>query len=380
MVPRFRIGLDARLTFYTRGGIAAYISQLAARLPALDAENEYIIIHSRKARDTLPMPANARRLSSFTPAHHRLERLALGAELWPHRLSLLHSPDFIPPHGAFRSVITIHDLTFLRYPQFLTAESRRYYNDQIHAAVQRADAILADSEATRADVIDLLDTPSHKVTTVHLAADSRFAPRPAEAVAADRARLGLPSDYLLFVGTFEPRKNVSGLLNAYAILPPDSPPLMLAGNTGWLFDEVEALVTQLGLTDRVRFVPDVPADDLPTLYQGASALVLPSHYEGFGLPVLEAFACGTPVIAADRASLPEIAGDAAALCDPDNPASIAHAIQRVLSDSSYRQSLIAKGFTRVKDFSWDKCARDTLHVYQAVLKDERHLHLPQVQV
>ncbi|MBI3177666.1 MAG: glycosyltransferase family 1 protein, partial [Chloroflexi bacterium] len=100
MAPRFRIGLDARLTFYTRGGIAAYIRQLAALLPALDAENEYIIIHSRKARDTLPMPANARRLSSITPAHHRWERLALGAELWPHRLSLLHSPDFIPPHGA----------------------------------------------------------------------------------------------------------------------------------------------------------------------------------------------------------------------------------------------------------------------------------------
>ncbi|MBI3176558.1 MAG: glycosyltransferase family 4 protein, partial [Chloroflexi bacterium] len=263
-----------------------------------------------------------------------------------------------------------HDLTFLRYPQFLTAESRRYYNDQIVAAAQRADAILADSEATRTDVINLLDAPSHKVTTVHLAADSRFAPLPAEAVAADRARLGLPSDYLLFVGTFEPRKNVSGLLNAYAILPPDAPPLMLAGNTGWLFDEVEALVTQLGLSDRVRFVPDVPADDLPALYRGASALVLPSHYEGFGLPVLEAFACGTPVIAADRASLPEIAGDAAALCDPDDPAGIAHAIQTVLSDSAYSAALIAKGFTRAKSFSWDKCARETLNVYRRTMKNE----------
>src|SRR3990172_3127390 len=147
-MPSMRIGLDARLTYYAHGGISNYIRHLAPTLPALDPANEYVIFHSRKARESLPVPANARRADCRTPAHHRFERFALGVELLPHRLDLLHSLDFIPPHGPFRSVITIHDLTFLRYPQFLTAESRRYYNDQIHAAVQRADAILTDSDAT----------------------------------------------------------------------------------------------------------------------------------------------------------------------------------------------------------------------------------------
>lgn len=366
-MPGMRIGLDARLTHYTRGGISNYIRHLAAGLPALDPANEYLIFHSRKARESLPAPANARRADCWTPSHHRLERLALGLELLPRGLGLLHSPDFIPPRGKFRSVITIHDLTFLHYPQFLTADSRRYYNDQIRAAVQRADAILADSDATRDDVLELLRVPPGKVTTVHLAPDGRFRPIPAGAVDAAAARHNLPKPYLLFVGTFEPRKNVSGLLTAYTLLPADAPPLVLVGNKGWLFDETLARVRELGLSGRVRFIQDLPADDLPALYCGAALLALPSHYEGFGLPVLEAFACGAPVVIADRASLPEIAGDAAALCNPDDPASIAHALCAVLDDSAHRDSLIARGFARVNDFSWDKCARETLAVYRTVM-------------
>ncbi|MBI3244091.1 MAG: glycosyltransferase family 4 protein [Chloroflexi bacterium] len=364
-----KIGLDARLTYYTRGGIAFYIRQLAATLPGLDPANDYLIFHSRKASETLTLPAgaNARRADCWTPAHHRLERLALGVELLPQGLSLLHSPDFIPPLGLFRSVITIHDLTFLRYPQFLTAQSRRYYNDQIHEAVKRADAILTDSNATRADVLELLGVAADKVVTVHLAPDPIFQPRPGEAVEPAPARLNLPQRYLLFVGTFEPRKNVPGLLTAYAQLPLDAPPLVLAGNKGWLFDDVVALIDKLQLKDRVYFRPDFAAADLPALYHGAIALVLPSHYEGFGLPVLEAFACGTPVVIANRASLPEIAGGAAALCNPDDPASIVGAIESILSDSAYRLSLIAKGHARVKDFSWEKCARETLAVYRKVI-------------
>jgi glycosyltransferase involved in cell wall biosynthesis len=366
--PR-RIGLDARLTYYTRGGISNYIRHLAAELPANDPVNEYLVLHSRKARESLSMPGNARRVNCWTPAHHRFERAALGIEILPHRLHLLHSPDFIPPHTRARVVITVHDLTFLHYPQFLTAGSRRYYNDQIRAAVKRADAILTDSDATRNDVLELLHVPADKLTTVHLAPDPQFQPQPLDRVAAVTARHNLSPGYLLFVGTFEPRKNVSALLTAYAQLPADSPPLVLVGNTGWLFAETMQRVNELNLTSRIKFLTDVPGDDLPALDSGASLLVLPSHYEGFGLPVLEAFACGTPVVIADRASLPEIAGAAAALCNPDDPASIAHAIQTILTDSTLRTSLVAKGFERVKDFSWQKCARETLSVYRHVLQN-----------
>jgi glycosyltransferase involved in cell wall biosynthesis len=364
-VPPLRIGLDARLTYYTRGGIANYIRHLTETLPALDPANHYFILQSRKAHE--PLPANARPIECWTPAHHRLERAALGLELLPHRLHLLHSPDFIPPHGPFRSVITIHDLTFLRYPQFLTADSRRYYNDQIQAAAQRADFILTDSAATQNDVLEWLPVSAGKVVTVHLAPDPQYQPQPAAHVAAVTAKHQLPNSYLLFVGTFEPRKNILGLLTAFAQLPADTPPLVLVGNQGWLFDETRQRVNELKLNDRVKFLQDVPGADLPALYSGAAVFILPSHYEGFGLPVLEAMACGTPVVIANRASLPEIAGGAAALCDPDDPASLAHAIETVLSDSTYRQDLIAQGLARVKDFSWEKCARETLTVYRRVV-------------
>ena len=363
-----RIGLDARLTHYTHGGIANYCRHLVEILPALDPANEYFIIHMRKARPSLPMPANARRLNCFTPAHHRRERTALGLELLPHRLHLLHSPDFIPPRGSFRSVITVHDLTFLRYPLFLTPESRRYYNDQIRAAVQQADVILTDSHATRSDVLNLLPVPPARAVTVYLAPDPQYQPQPAARVQAVTARYQIPSGYLLFVGTFEPRKNIPNLLTAYAQLPPDTPPLVLAGNKGWLFDETLTRVNELKLNARVKFLQDVATDDLPALYCGASLFVLPSHYEGFGLPVLEAFACGTPVVIANRASLPEIAAAAAEQCNPDDPAGIAQAIQNVLNNSEHRQTLIAKGFARAKEFSWEKCAKETLKVYRSVLE------------
>ena len=368
-VPPAKIGLDARLTFYTRGGIAHYIRRLAESLPGLDPGNQYFVLHSRRAPDPLPLPANAHRVECWTPAHHRLERAFLGLELLPHRFRLLHSPDFIPPHGRFRSVITVHDLTFLHYPQFLTAESRRYYNGQIRAAVDRADFILTDSDATRTDLLNLLGVPPAKAITVYLAADPRFSPQPAERVAVLADRYGLPQSYVLFVGTFEPRKNVAGLLSAYAQLSPSAPPLVLAGNTGWLFDDAHRRVQDLGLSGRVKFLADLPGEELPALYSGAAAFCLPSYYEGFGLPLLEALACGVPAVVADRASLPEIAGGAAALCNPDDPASIAQALEKVLGDTDYRRSLVHRGHDRVKQFTWDKCARETLAVYKKALGD-----------
>jgi glycosyltransferase involved in cell wall biosynthesis len=362
-----RLGLDARLTVYTAGGISNYIRRLAAELPALDPANEYLILHSRKAREPLAMPPNARRADCWTPSHHRLERAALAVELWPRRLDLLHSPDFIPPlDGRWRSVITVHDLTFLHYPEFLTAESRRYYNGQIRAAVRRADAILADSRATRDDLVALLGVPEGEITVIHLAPDAGFAPQPPEAVRAARQRHGLPGEYLLFVGTLEPRKNVDGLLRALALLP-QAPPLVLAGRSGWLFDATRALIAELELGGRVHLLEDFPSGDLPALYSGAAALVLPSHYEGFGLPALEAMACGTPVVIADRASLPEIAGEAALRVQPNDPASIAQAVERVLTDTACRETLRSRGLARAQEFSWRRTAEETLAVYRRLL-------------
>lgn len=368
-----RIGIDARLTYYSQAGIAQYIQHLIRALPALDAINNYIILYSRKDRRNLAEGANQHRAICWTPAHHRLERLALAVEILPCRLDLLHSPDFIPPHGRwYRSVITVHDLTFLHYPGFLTADSRRYYNDQIEDAVQHAHHILADSEATRADLLNLLDVPPEKVTTVLLAANEQFRPISTEAVKDFRARYNLPQEYILFVGTFEPRKNIGGLLHACQLLRTslaDAPALVIAGQPGWLYEETLALIDSLGLGDHVIRAESIAFDDLPALYTGASVFCLPSFYEGFGLTALEAMACGAPIVVAERASLVEVGGDAALFVDPQSPESIADALRRVLTDSTLAADLRRRGLTQAARFNWQETAHQTLAVYKRVLEE-----------
>lgn len=364
-----RLGLDVRLTYYTRGGIAKYAARLAAELPRLAPEHAHV--HFYRRGHTEVFSAQAQRVDCWTPAHHRLETLALGVEAWPRRLDLLHSPDFIPPRfGARRSVITVHDLAFLRYPQFLTAESRRYYNDQIRYAVRRAHAIAADSGATRDDLVERLGAPAEKITVIHLGLDPDFRPSPQPAVAAALAGRGLTPGYVLFVGTLEPRKNVPGLLRAYARLraaAPDAPPLVLAGWRGWLFDETLGLAARLNLTPHVRWLEDFPPAQLPALYSGAGVCVLPSHYEGFGFPVLEAMGCEVPVVIADRSSLPEIAGEAALKVDPDDAEALAAALRRALEDNALRADLIRRGRENIARFTWEKTARETLALYRRVL-------------
>ena len=369
-----RIAIDARLTYYRQGGIASYSDHLARELPALDPEPRYLLLHSRKHADALaaPPPApNAERAALWTPCHHRFEAYTLAAELLPRRLDLLHSPDFIPPRaGARRYVITVHDLNFLRYPDFLTAESRRYYNGQIARAVRQAHHILADSEATKADLVNLLGVLPGRVTVHWLGVEPIFAPQPPEVVAALRARLDLPGAYLLFVGTFEPRKNLPGLLRAYRLLLadlPDAPPLVIAGRRGWLYEDAFGLVQELGLSARVRWLEGAPDADLPALYSGAAALVVPSFYEGFGLPALEAMACGAPVVASDRSSLPEVVGSAAVLVNPDDAASIAEGMRAALTDSALRERLIRAGLARAREFTWRRTAAIALGVYRSVL-------------
>jgi glycosyltransferase involved in cell wall biosynthesis len=362
------IGIDARLTHYQRGGISMYTRRLVRALESLDNENRYTVFHSRQATESLVK--RFRHANLWTPCHHRLERIALSVELARFNLDLLHSPDFIPPlHGARRHIITVHDLNFLYYPQFLTAESRRYYNDQINAAVQQADHILADSAATCRDVVEKLNVPADKITVHMLGVDESFRPLPAEALEPYRQQLDLPPEYLLFVGTFEPRKNIAGLLRAYQLLLdqlPDAPPLVLAGNRGWLFDETVQQIAQMQLDKHILWRENVPQAALPALYNMASALVSPSFYEGFGFPAVEAMACGTVPIVSNRASLPEVVGDVGALVDPDDPTTIAAAIYRALTDSAWTTSVQAAGLARAAMFTWENTARITLSVYNAV--------------
>jgi glycosyltransferase involved in cell wall biosynthesis len=206
----------------------------------------------------------------------------------------------------------------------------------------------------------------------HLAADAHFRSLPPEDITPVLARYGLEPGYLLFVGTWEPRKNLPGLLEALAQLHArgEKRVLVIAGRPGWLYDEVFARVQSLHLEPWVRFIEQIPGADLPSLYNGALLLAMPSFYEGFGLPALEALQCGTPVVVADRASLPEVVGDAGLLIDPDDPTTITDACWRIAHDAALRARLQAAGQDQVSAFTWEETARRTLEVYRRVLNRE----------
>lgn len=365
-----RIGIDGRLPHYQVGGISKYVILLIRTLAALDESDEFIIFHSRKENESLVPNSskNFMRANLITPCHHRFERWTLGAELIPHSLRVLHSPDFIPPqYGANRFIITVHDLNFIYYPDFLTTESRRYYNDQIMWAVEKADHILADSNYTRSDLTSNLGVDPEKITTIHLAADPIFSTKTSlSEVKATLDRYKLPEDFLLFVGTLSPRKNLATLLKSFAQLTKEESldlPLVLVGSRGWLYEKMYDQIVQLGIRHLVRFIDSANDLELVHFYRSASLLALPSYYEGFGLPVLEAMHCGCPVLASDRASLPEVAGDAAILLDPDDVDGWSQAISDVLSDSNMGEKLIKAGIKQAKRFSWKNTAEQTLKVY-----------------
>jgi glycosyltransferase involved in cell wall biosynthesis len=365
------IAIDARLPAYQMGGISQYVLHLLPALAAIDEENQYTILHSRKdGRSHLP-PAGRRfqRRNLWTPCHHRWERWTLSLEVWRHRPDVLHSPDFIPPlFGVRRRVITVHDLNFLYYPEFLTADSLRYYAGQIAWAVRQANHVLADSEQTRHDLLERLGTPPEKVTAVPLAANPIYSHTFAAAdVSRTLARYGLPRDFILFVGTLEPRKNVPGLLRAYHRLRQETgldPLLVLVGGKGWLYEEIFEIVDQLALRPCVKHLAGLTDVELAHLYTAAALLALPSHYEGFGLPPLEAMWCGCPVVSSNRASLPEVVGEAGILLEPDDLDGWVSAMHLLLADSETRQRLVAAGRRQAQRFTWARTAAATLRVYR----------------
>ena len=359
------IGIDARLTHYRAGGTSTYIRALLAEF-AQDSTNRYTVIQSRK--QTKPIVAGLRHVKAWTPPHHRLERLALSAELLRLRLDVLHSPDFIPPYrGARRHVITVHDLAFLLYPDQMTDESKRYYNGQIHAAVRQADHILSVSEATRQDLIRLLDVPDDKITVQYHGVEPAFQPLLDSQITPTLRDYRLNAGYFLFVGTIGPRKNIPGLLAGYAQLCEqfkDAPPLVIAGEIGWLADD---LMKAIHNADGVIYLGGVAWRDFPVLYNGARALLLPSHYEGFGLPALEAMACGVIPVVSDRSSLPEVTGGVGLLIDPDEPDSIRDALARILTaDAAWLTQQREAALGRAGQFTWTRSAAVAREVYTKV--------------
>ena len=365
------IGIDARLAFYTRAGIGQYTLRLVQALANAFPEDRFTLLQDRRIPQPLVDAPNVAAARCLVPSHHRMEQLLL--PLYRNRLQaeVFHSPDFIPPLRAKGPmVITIHDLAFLIYPHFLTKESARYYG-QIDRAVHRADAIIAVSESTKHQLVRMLGVAEDKITVIYEAADPLFRPKDRQAALKHvRALYDLPDEFILFVSTIEPRKNVSGLLRAYRRLRDDyklTPGLVLVGAPGWLSDDVHALVEALDLRSACHFLGRVSGPDLLDLYNSARCLVHPAFYEGFGLTPLEAMACGTPVIVSNISSLPEVVGDAALLVDPQDDQEITVAMWRLLTDPLLWDELRAKGLRRAKAFSWQRAAEQTMGVYGTVL-------------
>ena len=376
-----RIGIDARLMFHQPAGISRYTGHLLHALADNNSTDEFLTFQHRKHRAPLITQANFRRATLYTPVHHRLEQWLLPLELSRFALDLIHCTDFIPPlHSAIPAVITVHDLAFLHWPHFLTIDSAAYYG-QIDRAVKHARHIIVPSESTKKDLIRLLGAPDEKVSVIYEAADSSFQPLPLEATRQEVQNLyKVPESYILFVGTIEPRKNVNGLLQAFHHLRAKynitDTNLVIAGGHGWLYEETLELVNRLNLQNCTFFVGRVPDENLRKLYVGARCHIHPAHYEGFGLPPLEAMACGTPTIVSNVSSLPEVVGDAALLVDPNNPEEIAVAMQRLLVDEQLHAELRHKGLQRARCFSWELAARSTLEVYHKVV-NERPVPIPQ---
>ena len=379
-----RLGLDARLLAYNRGGIARYITSLGHALAALPTPEPFadlVAIYHRKDR-TRALAATTgaasgtgswQGLTAWTPPHHRLERYALALELAPRGLDLLHSPDHVPSGaGRARSVVTVHDLSFLLYPETHSAASRRYYA-QIAWTVERADRIIAVSEATKRDLVREVGADPNRIRVVYEAATfnagrSRTLPRRRSAV---EQAPPFAQPYVLSVqAAIEPRKNIPRLIEAFAQVRRAHPALRLvvAGGPGADEPVVRAAVARHDLTAAVDFPGVLPERLLQASYRGALALAYPSLYEGFGLPLLEAMTVGTPVIASRVSSLPEVAGDAALLVDPFDVDALAGALEQVAGDPALRADLAARGFRRVRRFSWERAAQETLAVYREALE------------
>ena len=383
-----RIGIDYTVGVYQGSGIGRYARGLVHALAGLDRENEYTLLWARApapgggelprldSASSFPDNVRARRLPLnnrvLTAAWQRL-RLPLPIEAFSGPLDLLHAPDFVaPPARRARRLVTIHDLTFLVVPRHAHPQLRAYLEDAVPRNVAAAEHVFADSEATRADLQRLLGLPPEKVSVVYVGADPRF--RPLDEARRDQARArlvraGVPAGpYLLAVGTLEPRKNHVGLLRAFARLRRRGLPhrLVIAGRRGWLFAPVFAAVDELGLGEAVTFLDFFPDPLLPALYACADLFLLPSFYEGFGIPLLEAMGCGTPAIVGDRPSLPEVAGGAALLVEPEDDEALAESAWVLLHDDARRATLRALGLARARHFDWHASAKRVLARYRAL--------------
>jgi glycosyltransferase involved in cell wall biosynthesis len=372
-----RICIDTSPAVHRRAGLGRYAYELTSALLAADAVNQYVAFYHR--------PEDAH----IDPPLDRIPHLTTSLDTKPWRLAallgqylripqdrmfpgidLFHATDHLLPRlSRVKSVFTLHDLIFRLYPETHKPLNRWFLTLTMPRFLQAADAVITVSRHTAKDAMRFYGLDEKKIHVIHEGTNPLFRPASTEAIARVRQTYHLPDRFILSLGTIEPRKNLTALLDAYQVLrrARSDVGLVFAGKKGWLYEGFFRRLRELGLEDEVIFTGFVDDADLPALYSAAELFVFPSLYEGFGLPVLEAMACATAVVASNASSLPEVSGDAALLVDPTSVADLARAIEEVLDNSVLREELEGKGPEQAGKFGWDKAAEQTLEVYRSVL-------------
>lgn len=374
------IGLNAHLLSLSRShraaGINSYIHHLLRCLPDVSNQHRYtIFLGDKGAMRAFPeMKAKMTSLHTVNPIVRIFwEQTVQPVQLLRENIDLLHSLAFVQPVlMPCAGIITIYDLSFILFPDRFHPLRRLYLRWGTEYSARKAQRIIAISASTKRDVVKYLGVAKRKVDVVPCGVDEDFQPLENQEVLDDfRKERRLPEQIILFVGTIEPRKNLTVLLRGYALLRKkvQLPPLVIAGPKGWHHQEVFSAAEELGLQEDVVFAGYIPQDELPLWYNVADLFVYPSLYEGFGLPPLEAMACGTPVIISNSSSLPEVVGGAGILVNPDSAEEMAEAMQRLLADNSLRAEMRQRGLKRARQFSWQKAAQDTVKVYEQAMTD-----------
>jgi len=381
-MTRRKIAFDGRrLSARMLGGVSYYVDHLASRLPSLAPEFEFLLLTDRPLGNVPDgcrqvvlghaFPDGGARAKAYSPFWMNFH---VARFLKREGVCLFHGTNYaMPATGNCRYVATIHDVAFMRVPRTFSPIHREYLRSQVALSVRRADHIVVVSESVRNDLVQLAGVGLDRMTVIHSGVDERYSVCTDQSyLAGVRGRLGLPKRYVLHVGVIEAKKNVETLLKASAPLVREGvvDGIVLAGRDGRGAGRVRELASVLGLGEKAHFLGYVPRASMGALYCLARVLVFPSWFEGFGLPILEAMACGTPVIASNSSSLPEVAGGAAILFPPDSADALEDALRRVLSDQRLRAELTKQGLARVAEFSWAASAVHHLELYRQVLSSD----------
>lgn len=375
-----RVAIDYTPAIYQSAGIGRFVRSLVSALAEIDHDTDYVLVYAdppRGVRPDFPQAPNfsTRRIPmpdrALTVMWHRLS-LPLPIDVITGPVDLFHSPNFVlAPVWRAATVLTVHDLAFLLRPECAEAKLRDYLEKTVPRSVARSDFILADSENTQDDLICLLGVPPSKIEVIPGGVEERFKPVNDVAILDDvRRRVSGGAPFILNIGMIEPRKNLVRLIDAFEMLKKrlDIPhKLVLAGKRGWLSGPIYQRAKESSVSEDILFPGFVPDADLPALYSAADLFVFPSLYEGFGLPPLEAMACGTPVVVSDSSSLPEVVGDAALMVKAESTEDLANAMGLPFQDLDLRSRMVFRGTQQASTFTWRRSAEKLLAVYRRLV-------------